>query len=154
MHYSTPKGRLPHIVCILACSFLVSTWGCESSETRSALKEETSRLKPLVLMYGQALGQNGGRPPANEEQFKSFIAKQGEYMLQSYKLDSIDELFISERDGEPYVVFYGKPSPGATPGLCAYEKVGVNGNRYVGYTLGIIEEVDEAHFRELVPKAP
>jgi hypothetical protein len=105
-------------------------------------------------MYAQATAQNGGRPPASEEQFKKFIAKQGTYMMQSYKLQSTDDVFISERDGQPYVVLYGKPPQGTASGLCAYEKTGVDGRRYVGYMLGMIEEVDETRFRELVPNAP
>ena len=159
MLFSTATRSLPSFTLVVALltlsmGLLVSVLGCGGAKTQSALEQETSRLKPLVILYAQAFAQNRGRPPANEEKFKSFLAKEGEYLLESYKLNSVDDLLISERDGKPYVIFYGKRPQGVARDLCAYEKDGVDGKRYVGYTLGIVEEVDETRFRELVPDIP
>ncbi len=162
MYFSTKTRSIPATATsvfmlalfILALNMLISLTGCGSHNTQSALEQETSRLKPLIILYAQAFAQNGGRPPANEEKFKSFIAKEGGGLMKSYKFDSVDDLLISERDGEPYVIFYGKRPQGVASDLCAYEKVGVDGKRYVGFTLGIVEEVDETRFRELVPNIP
>jgi hypothetical protein len=89
-----------------------------------------------------------GRSPANEQEFKAAIGKM-DISLEAMKVGSIDELFVSERDGQPFVIVYGQ-SP---QGVVAYEQTGVDGKRQVGFKLGNIEDVDEARFRELVPSA-
>jgi len=67
-----------------------------------------------------------------------------------------DSLFISPRDGKPYVVLYGRskgpPGPGGAP-VVAYEQEGRGGRRFVASSMGAIEEVDDAAFRRMVPAA-
>ena len=92
-----------------------------------------------------------GRPPANEMEFKRFIAEKGAPMLERAGMANLDELFVSERDGQPFVVIYGKYPPGMTSRIAAYEQNGVGGKRQVGYSAGAVEQIDETRFRELVP---
>jgi hypothetical protein len=90
---------------------------------------------------------NQGRLPRNNEELKAHIRSQGG--------QSVDELFISERDNQPYVILYGKDAANpALGGLIAYEQLGVDGSRYIAYRSGSVEAIDEARFRELVPNAP
>lgn len=127
--------------------------GCSPGGRASAPMQE-SPLKPLGLLYGQFMGQNQGRPPASEEEFKVFIRERGMGMLKQFNVPDVDSLFISPRDKQPYVVVYGEPKgPPALAGqpVIAYERVGVGGKRWVANSLGTVEEVDEARFRELVP---
>lgn len=131
--------------------------GCGRSRRQAAAREE-SRLKPLALLYGQFTGRNRGNPPASEAQFKEFIRSRGPEQLASFGVDDVDELFVSERDGKPYVVLYGEAAQGNPPGpagapVIAYEQEGVGGKRFVASSMGAVEEVDEARFRELVPHA-
>jgi hypothetical protein len=74
-------------------------------------------------------------------------------MLANAEVQNTDELFISERDGKPFVIFYGQPPNGVANGVIAFEQEGVDGKRLVGYMLGMIEHVDEARFNELVPNS-
>ncbi|HEX6961513.1 MAG TPA: hypothetical protein VF175_06575 [Lacipirellula sp.] len=93
-----------------------------------------------------------GRPPADEAQFKSFISQNGA-ILERMGVASADDLFVSERDSQPFVVIYGKHPQGMATTVVAYESQGVDGKRLIGHSTRMIEEVDEARFRELVPVA-
>ncbi len=141
----------------LVLGMCVLALGCGRSRRQAAAREE-SRLKPLAVLYGQFTGQNRGNPPANEDQFKAFLRSMDPERLAAFGVNDADELFISERDGKPYVVLYGaargsSPTGPAGAPLIAYEQEGVGGNRYVASSIGAVEEVDESRFRELVPGA-
>ncbi|RIK71198.1 MAG: hypothetical protein DCC67_20400 [Planctomycetota bacterium] len=98
----------------------------------------------------RSISETGARP-ANEQQLKDYIAKNGQETLQRLNVESVDALFTSERDGQPFVVLYGPRPKEMTVDVVAYERTGVDGKRQVASSLGTIREVDEAEFRELVP---
>ena len=138
----------------LACILLVVMVGCTGSQTASQETEQSS-LKPLAIFYSRFQSQHQGRPPANEAELREFVSTFSAEDLQAFGVSSVDELFVSKRDNQPYVVEYGgtKNPPlgyGQAP-IVAYEKEGVGGKRFVGSSLGGVEEVDEARFKELVP---
>lgn len=111
------------------------------------MQEETSHLRLLTNLYVKA-ARELGRTPKNEQELKDAISKL-DVSLERMNVASIDELFVSERDGQPFVIVFGR-SP---QGVVAYEQTGADGVRQVGFKLGNIEEADEARFRELVPTA-
>ena len=119
-------------------------------------EQERSNLKPLAILYGQYTGKHQGRPPAGEAEFKEYVRSQST-MLESFQVTDPESLFISSRDGKPYVIKYGAadgpPGPGGYP-VIAYEQEGVGGKRFVASSVGAVDEVDEATFKELVPDAP
>ena len=137
------------LLCLIAAA-VCAVGGCHSSSTVSN-KEEMSRLKPLTVLYVSAT--NALRhPPQSEDEFKKYIASQKGRLLDMMHVEKPDELFTSERDGQPYVIAYG-PTPNGKPReVIAYEKVGVNGKRMVGYSTEIVSELDEEHFRQVVPQ--
>ena len=57
-------------------------------------------------------------PAGYEKALRAYIEKQGPEFLTSLNVETIDDLFVSPRDGEPYVVIYGK-----TKNIVAYEAV-------------------------------
>jgi ABC-type cobalt transport system substrate-binding protein len=130
--------NLALVITLLAVIAFVAN-GCRSSAT-GANKQESSRLKPLVVLYTAATTALY-HPPKSEVEFKKFMASQKGKMLDMLHVQNPDELFISERDGQPYVVLYGPA-----------EKDGIDGKRMVGYATGIVNELDEEHFREAVPQ--
>ena len=93
----------------------------------------------------------------NEADFKAYAETSAKPILEANGIQSVDALFTSSRDQQPYVILYGPltgpPGPAGQP-VFAYEKVGVNGKRYVATSLGAVQEVDEAEFRKLVPAPP
>lgn len=125
--------------------------GCRP-RAESKPREESS-IKVLGLLYGQYIGQHMGRPPQDEQAFRAFVQKQ-EAFLKQFHLESPDQVFRSERDGEPYTVVYGDLSKtGQLFGgpVVAWEKKGVGGRRYVVNSLGAVKEVTEEEFKQLVP---
>ena len=145
-------GRRSSIIGALMLATLV---GCGSPEKTQSVERETSHLRWLIRLYTHA--RQRGQAPQSEQEFKQFMQSMDraalDRTLAAAHVTSIDELFISERDGLPYVIFYGQRPTGVANDLVAFEQTGVGGTRYVGYGLGIVEEVDEQRFKELVPPA-
>ena len=138
------NSRLACVLVIGAVLYPVLA-GCDGGGT-AGVKQEESSLKKLALFYGPYQGQHEGALPPDEQALKEFIKAQG--------ITDVDALFVSERDKQPYVILYagetlGTEGPGGSP-VVAYEKYGVGGKRYVASTLGAVEEVDDAKFREWV----
>ncbi len=153
-------GGGPRGLCVLAvgCIAVVAgVSGCGgSAESR---EREQSNIKPLAVLYGQFLSTNRGQPPATEQQFKDYVKSRGPDLSDSYGVASVDELFVSSRDGKPYVIRSGAEAQQGEPGpdgsrVVIYEAEGVDGKRYVATAMGAVEEVDEARFKQLVPSGP
>ena len=122
--------------------------GCgPPTEPESEVKQRTG-LSALAIAYGQCTAQSRGLPPRSEKALRSYIEKQGPQFLASLKVDNIDDMFVSPRDGQPYVVIYGKRSD-----VVAYEAVGADGTRWIAHNLGGAEQLDEAAFKQRVPDA-
>jgi len=121
--------------------------GCGSKSPAGTSKD--AEFKALVTLYSSLIKH--GRAPTSEAEFKDAIKNRLAPVAQALKVGDVDALFTSSRDGKPVVVIYGKRSAGMSQDVVAYEQVGVDGKRLVGYSLGMVEEVDEARFRELVP---
>ena len=144
------KGLSARVFGLCAAVICMIAMGC-GTKTASKPQQE-SHLKPLVLMFGQYTGQHRGQPPADDASFKQFVKSNANF-LSSFNVDT-ESVFISERDGKPYVIVYGsRKGPAALAGapVVAYEQEGVGGRRYVASSLGAVQEVDEARLRELVP---
>lgn len=124
--------------------------GCTGSSQQA--QKQTSHLRTLLSMFNSAASQMG-RPPKSEEELKGFIQEKGAKVLERLEIAGVDELFLSERDGQPFVVLYGRKPQGVRRDVVAYEQTGVDGIRHVGFDLGMIEDVDEEKFRELVPES-
>lgn len=142
---------------MLACAVVIGAAvvtvlsGCNGGGATAPQQE--SNLKKLALFFGNYQGEHQGALPPNEQAFKDFV-KSKTLLLESQRITDVDALFVSERDKQPYVILYagealGTEGPAGQP-VVAYEKNGVGGKRYVASTLGAVEEVDDAKFREWV----
>jgi hypothetical protein len=131
---------------------LTTGLGCGSQPAASDSAVDISRIKELTTLYMSYLNRNGGRPPASEEEFKRYVAESGEPLFKSAGVNEADELFISPRDNQPYVIPYGSDAARLiSKGIVTYERTGVGGRRLVGYRGGAVEQLDETEFRKLVP---
>jgi hypothetical protein len=130
-----------------ACLSLLAA-GCGGGQSQSE-ETEQSHIKVLAIMYGKFMRPNRGQPPANEKAFREYVEAQDNRLVK--KIGGVDQMFISERDQKPYVVFYGKDAQKAN-GVVAYEQEGVGGKRFVADEL-VVEELDEEQFRKRVPGA-
>ncbi len=140
--------RFAAAVKLLIAGVVLGCGGC-ASKPSPAGPADTAQFKSLVVLYS-ALAKRG-QPPASEAEFKAAIKNQLQPVVAALKVDDPDKLFISDRDGKPVVVVYSPRPTGMSGDVVAYEQAGVDGKRLVGYSLGMIEEVDEARFHELVP---
>src|SRR5688500_11093204 len=111
--------------------------GCGPTSKASG-DAEISQIELLVSLYQRA-GRELGRYPKNEQELKQTIGKM-DLNLEAMKLASVDELYVSERDGEPLVIVF----PPNAKGVIAYEKTGVDGTRLVAFSEGNVQEVDES----------
>ncbi|MCS7304484.1 MAG: hypothetical protein NZ602_05180 [Thermoguttaceae bacterium] len=143
----------------LGVTFGLWGWAGCGGGSRESLQREQSSLKPLAILYGQYIGQNRGQPPPNEEAFRKFVEQEAPKIKGQFAFSTVEELFISPRDGKPYKILYGEaakkgpPGPAGSP-VIAYEQEGRGGRRWVASAMGAIEEVDEARFKQLVPGGP
>jgi hypothetical protein len=141
---AAPTARALFCVALLA---LTCTSGC--SESTVPNDDDGEKLRQLTILYAQFAVTNEDTGPADEAEFKQFISQRpGEI--------DIEPMFMSERDGQPFVILYGKKltnSYGSSgpPDVVIYEEVGVGGKRYLGAAGGEVGIVDEAKFKELVP---
>jgi hypothetical protein len=120
--------------------------GCGGAVPTGA--KQISHVHAITTLYFRATSTLG-RAPASEQEFKEAI-NQGKVDLRVLGVGNIDELFVSDRDGLPIVIVYGKDK-GKTPDVVAYEQTGVEGVRLVGNRAGQVTEVDAAEFAKLVP---
>lgn len=123
--------------------------GCRSREADDEVARRGSNLQSLAGMYRMYVSQHGGNPPSNETEFKTFIRDQGLEHFKAFDIATVDDLFLSPRDGHPYVVVYGK-GPETMPDIVAYEREGTASGRWIVSAMTVVAEVDEAEFQQLV----
>jgi hypothetical protein len=129
-----------HVLIVAAATPL----GCGAG-SKAPDKGLTSHIQLLASLYNKA-ARDVGRYPKNEQELKETIGKM-DLNLEAMKLSSVDELYVSERDGQPL----GIVLPPNAKGVIVYEKTGIDGTRLVAFSEGNVQEVDESRFRELVP---
>lgn len=126
--------RLAAVACVVA--FLS---GCPARQT----PVEESRLSKLAILYGRYISQNKGKTPANEQELKAFI--------QKIEPDTkVDEIFVSPRDKEPYVVRYNVTGASTANFVTAHEKTGISGKKMVSLSTGEVRTLDEEELQKLL----
>ncbi len=128
----------------LSFSALLLQSGCQQSQKPA----EEARPSQLAIFYGRYISMNKGQSPANERELKEFIKKIDATI-------NVDDIFVSPRDKEPYVVRYkiGAAMPGAAV-VTVHETTGANGKKMVGLTTGEVKLVDDAEFQQLLRGSP
>jgi hypothetical protein len=130
----------PAIVLSFMCAVAL---GCAEGEQ----VERQSNLQAIAAYYSQFLAHHRGQLPANEEEFKKFIQAKGGEALE-YKGLSVDELFISSRDGKPFVVKYRGDKSWPLPDVVAYEQEGDDGLRHGATSVGEYTVIADEEFRQ------
>jgi hypothetical protein len=120
----------------------------DTSCTRQAVSSQNldkSHVRSLTTLHGLVTSKLR-HPPGDVKEFKQALATLS-VKPEQMKVDSFDELFVSDRDGKPLVVVYGSPLKDSD--VLVYEQTGVNGKRLVGHRIGMVEEVNEAEYKNL-----
>ena len=91
---------------------------------------------------------NGRKAPANEQAFVAFIEGK---LKERGAVPDIQALLTSPRDGQKYVVLYGKPAPkNPERAVAVHEKEGYDGKKLVAFELGYSQEVDDAELQKFL----
>jgi len=108
-------------------------------------------LGEVAKAYAGHLRADGYKPPADEAEFKTILAKAGDGVLKRAGVRSVDDMLVSPRDSQPFVIAYGKAARRLLDeGVVAYEQTGVSGRRLVGFALGYVQELDQQAFDQLL----
>lgn len=132
----------------------VAAAGCQQEPAE--LGDVQVRLARLGNLYGIYIGQHSGRSPQSMEAFKKFAEERTTPdVLARLELSSVDELFVSPRDGQPFemVTYRGHPPvppPGDPPPLVFYEQQGKDGERAVAFLGGGTQFVAEATLQNML----
>jgi hypothetical protein len=118
--------------------------GCSSG---SEPYNEESNLRALAAYYSQYSAANRGQTPPNEKAFKEYIKAQRTARGLSASDADVDEFFVSNRDGKPFVIRYRSDEAWPHGELVAYEQEGAGGTRHVATALGGYEEMTEEQFQ-------
>ena len=137
---------------VAAIIFMAAGCGREDPTNRVAAMND-SNIKRLANLYMAHQMRRGSKGPANEAAFKEFIKNgMAPHRLEMMQVNpnNADALFISERDGQPFVVRYGLSGGTMTALPVVFEQQGEGGKRLVAFTNGSVEEVDAARYEELL----
>jgi hypothetical protein len=125
---------------VLVCFALAA--GCRENDQ----EEEQSNLRLVAMYYNQYRAHHRGRMPADEKDFKKFIASRG-------GKTNVDSLLISNRDGKPFVVKYRGNKSWALPEIIAYEQEGRDKAREVATVAGGYEKLSDEEFQKQMTSA-
>jgi hypothetical protein len=113
--------------------------GCSTREG----EDHKTNLRGLAAYYSQYCARNGGQLPSNEKALKEYISADLTATGAPTSTETIDAMFVSNRDGKPFVIRYGEDKSWQYPNLMAYEQEGRNGMRHVGYAMGGVDVLSE-----------
>ena len=128
----------------LATVFVVREAGCILRQ--NSKKSVPNHVGAVTALYELSTSKLG-HAPSDEKEFKKTMQTVS-VKPQNFKVDSFDDLLISERDGQPLTVVYGPAA--ANSNFIVSEQTGVNGKRMVGLRTGIVEEIDDAQYKALM----
>jgi hypothetical protein len=127
----------------LATVFVACEAGCNLRQnSKNSAPNHVGAVTALYELSKSKLGH----APSDEKEFKKAMQTVS-VKPQNFKVDSFDELLVSERDGQPLTVVYGPAA--ANSNFIVSEQTGVNGKRMVGLRTGIVEEMDDAQYKAI-----
>ena len=105
-------------------------------------------IENLAKWYQLYRADNAGKPPADEDTFIAFI--ESKLKARGDTVDR-DQLLTSPRDGQKYIVQYGKPtSANMERNVAVYEKEGYGGKKLVAFESAWSQEVDDAELQSFL----
>lgn len=132
-------------VAILFCLSLIA--GCGGKET-SVAELKDSNMKKIHAIYTFYMNNNGMTGPASKEVLMEYInSPEGQFALKRMDMDpaSVEDYFVSERDGEEFVIRYGLK--GVKDHAIVFEATGgEEGTRLVAFNKPI--ECDEDEYND------
>lgn len=142
---------LTHVVAYAVLMGLVV--GCGVKDPNAAIAAVNSNnIQRLTNLYFSFQMRNDWRGPTDEQEFKAFLNSYNPKKLTRIGIDpsAIDDLFVNERDGEPFKVRYGvRGSAMGSSEPVVFEATGINGARMVGFLNMVQRKVDPTEYDDL-----
>lgn len=144
---------------VLFCGFVsLTSVGCGGGDDAKSMiaAANDSNVKRVATMYNFFHLKNKFKGPKDEAEFRTFIEAQdpGRLSLADIDASKLDDLFVSERDGQAFVIRYGVDTVIRGPSLpVVFEAEGVEGMRQVGFCNGEMQEVDADEYERLLKGA-
>jgi hypothetical protein len=139
----------------LSWLLVLPTAGCGESELSSPSANRLRALTAVYLDFAAAKGTG----PTSEQQLRNHVENVPGFLLDAAGVasDVGRTGFVSERDGESFVIRYGigvSQAPGNEAPVIAYEKTGKDGKRFVAFANGDVSCMDEVAAKELMHEKP
>jgi hypothetical protein len=114
---------------------LFSGLGCSRTPTIPSLADyNTSNIQRLRNAYSLYVAAKG-KGPADEKALKDYLKNDPAAEVRLKRMgvpkDTLDDIFLSERDGKPFKIRFGIASD--RDEAVIFEAVGINGKRMVGF---------------------
>ncbi len=137
-----------HWLVSLSLAFVVIAPGCGTGggppPPGGQLQVET-----VAKWYQLYRASNGNKTPPNEQAFVAFITSK--LKERGDTVPDLEGLLKSPRDGQKYVINYGKPtSPKAEKNVAVYESEGYNGKKWLAFESAWSQEVDDTELQRLL----
>lgn len=105
--------------------------GCDKQKSMTDVY--STNIKKMHGCYTLYLEEHGYKGPENEEQFKEYLKTDPTaiHLLKRIDVtpDTVDDIFVGDRDGKPFVVRYGLN--GVADHACIFEAEGLEGKRLI-----------------------
>ena len=144
---------------LVALFLLVLVTGCGGKVDSSAGIREANKtnIQRLTNLYSRHQLFHAGKGPASEQDFRKYISGLDADTLKNIGVDpaNLDQLFKSERDGQPFKVVYNVV--GSTRGsndAVVFEGTGKDGVKEVGFTSLTIKKLTDAEISGLQSGKP
>ena len=142
-------------IALVSGGLLLVNLGCSAQGTPTSEKRDVdfARARGMSDMYNRYKQAHSSQPPKDEADFRAFLESQ-QPSLESASL-TIDDMFVSPRNGQPFTWVYGKIVPAPQIGECfGYEKSASDGKRMVLGARGMFEVMEDTKFQATFPNAP
>jgi len=138
---------------VLAAAALAAALpGCGNNTTRQVAAMNKSNAQRIANIYSAFQQYKSGRGPKNEAEFKAFIKDFNKDNLSAMGIhpDKLDELFVSERDGQPFKIRFNVGGGNGAVAAVVFEQEGKDGQKEVAFTGNSkVEAVDSAAYAQL-----
>ncbi|CAN5303884.1 hypothetical protein BH10PLA2_BH10PLA2_03990 [soil metagenome] len=135
-----------------ALVFGLSLMGCRDAVSNQVAAKNQSNIQRLSNLYAGHQNMMNGKGPKDEAAFKAWLEKYDPAKLTMMGIDQakLDELFKSERDGQPFKFRFNVGGGRGSVAPVVFEQTGKEGKRQVGFTGGEVKDVDDAMYKDLL----
>jgi hypothetical protein len=118
---------------------------------RTLDEQAQANLRRVAQFYQQYVASHDGTEPQSAEELRQWVAGSDPAKLAISSDTDLDAVFVSLRDGQPYIVVPAGKGGVTQQGdrIIAHEQTGSGGKRMVAFDIGRVTEMDEMLFVHL-----